>query len=275
MKNRSSKRVTALLVPLLVLGLASSAMAVPSLQLDILGGTYNTTTETIVSSSSTFGLYSYLTLPNNGSNTLADTYYLSIALTPQTKTAGNYGSIKINGNTIDITSDMVYGTAPLNDPSGVGADPHDLAGHGIFDTYYTQIDFTFDANNYISSYNTQDVRLSSLPGYSSGDEKMYYYGFTVDTSNLDPNYQVHFDLYNENLISTTSNTNVIVGYTKNGKPIYQTSTAYTLADVDVNNFAPFSHDAESGSKKVPEPGTIRLLGAGLLGLGLINRKKFF
>ena len=63
---------------------AHAAFAVPTLQLDILGGVYDTTTETIVATSDTFTLLAILT-PSGGDdiNTLLnDTYYISSAITP-------------------------------------------------------------------------------------------------------------------------------------------------------------------------------------------------
>jgi len=36
-------------------------------------------------------------------------------------------------------------------------------------------------------------------------------------------------------------------------------------------FAPFSHDAESGGSAVPEPGTLALFGLGSLGMGLVRK----
>jgi len=45
-------------------------------------------------------------------------------------------------------------------------------------------------------------------------------------------------------------------------------------DIDINSFAPFSHDAQSNGHSVPEPSALLLLGSGLLGLALYNRRRF-
>ena len=72
---------------------------------------------------------------------------------------------------------------------------------------------------------------------------MYYAALTIDTSLLDTDYVIHFDLYNTKL--------------KRG------------GDIDVTQFAPFSHDAQSAA--VPEPSTVLLLGSGLVGLWASRR----
>ena len=74
---------------------------------------------------------------------------------------------------------------------------------------------------------------------------MYYMAFTFNVANLDPRYIIHFDLYN---------------------------TRIKNSDIDVTQFAPFSHDAESGPReRVPEPQTIVLMSAGLLALFAAKR----
>ena len=56
---------------------------------------------------------------------------------------------------------------------------------------------------------------------------MYFAAFAVDRLLLNANYAVHFDLYHE--------------------------VVHLGGDIDVDHFAPFSHDAQSS---VPEPGTV-------------------
>ena len=123
----------------------------------------------------------------------------------------------------------------------------DLPKHGIFPTYFSEFEFQFSSSNQISAYNTMQRAIfgSSIPASGTG---MYYAAFTIDTSLLDPNYVIHFDLYNTKL--------------KKG------------IDIDVTQFAPFSHDAESRHQEVPEPSTVLLLGSGLVGLWASRRFLF-
>ena len=209
--------------------------ACPTLQLDIEGGTYDLTTQTIIGDDS-FTLYAYL-IPD-GSNTLSDEYYISAALVPMVTTESELGSFDFDGDTVNVTEDMVYGVPPLE--TIIASDPKDLPTHGIYETYFWEYEFQFDEDNEIAEYDTQDRAESGDSIPASGDG-MYYVAFTIDTSLLDTDYVIHFDLYNTKVKCS--------------------------GDIDVTQFAPFSHDAES-SHPVPEPKTFILLGIGLLGLGI-------
>jgi hypothetical protein len=241
---------------------AGQAAALPTLQLGIGGGTYDPVTETIVTDADTFTVYAYLSFDGTNGNgtptgrTYADlvgtTYYISTALTPKTSTAGSYGSFDFDGSTVNVTADMTYGTPPIE-----LVEPHpdkDLAPHGIFDTFYTESAFTFDEGDKTDPFNTQD-NPGATPSYSGGDY-MLFHSFEVDRSLLAEGYGLHFDLYST-VVNTTCKT-------KHGETV-------CTDDRQVDLFAPFSHDA--GTNRVPEPGTLMMRGAGLLGLAAWERRR--
>jgi len=227
-----------ILIPVAALALLlnpGTAQAVPTLQLDIGGGTYDSGTETIITTAPVLTVYAYLT--NNGAAgdltaLLADTYYLSIALVPGDSLSGE--SFTLDGTAVNVTGDMTYGTPPID----IVAQQFDLPSHGVYPTYYYEEAFQFSGSNEISQYNTQDRAINGgsidLTYDSAGD--MYYVAFDIDRTGLDLNYNLHFDLYNTDV-------------KRNGT-------------ITVDDFAPFSHDAEA----VPEPPTVFLFGLGLLGL---------
>lgn len=233
--------------------LPRDANAVPTLQLGIAGGSYDSTTQTVVSSGSSFALYAFL-LPN-ASNTIYDTYYLSMALTPTISGSANLGSFTYNGNPVNVTSGMTYGTPPI-DAFSSNWDPGDLAPHSIFDTYFKEVGFSFSSGQ-SAVFNTQDhPTWGPQPG--SG---MYYQLFSMDTSNLASGYAIHFDLYNTKLCTNSSGSC--------GGP---TDTDVTETDTDITKFAPFSHDAQS-AMSIPEPETYAMLLAGLGLMGFVARRR--
>lgn len=235
------------------LSYASPSFALNMLQLDIADGWYDTTTETIIASDSVFTLYALLTPKENASAVdiealLADTYYVSAALLPKTDVAGSFGSFTFNGVEIEVTKDMAYGAPPLADIDGGESDSGDLQPHDVFDTYYTEFSFKFDALNTTTPYNSEE-----LPGgIDTSGSGAYYAAFTVNVSNLSYPNIVHFDLYNTEVFLTAQGQNPV-------------------DDIDTDDFAPFSHDAQSSP--VPEPGTMLLFGTGLAGLAAVGRRR--
>lgn len=224
---------------------AGTANAIPTLQLGIAGGSYDWTTDTVIATSSSFSLYAFL-LPNAG-NLISDTYYLSMAVTPKASTPADLGSFTYNSTTVNVTSDMTYGTPPI-DLLSSSSDPVDLPPHSMFPTYFTEVEFSFASSNQSDDFNTQDhPTWGPQPG--SG---MYYNLFNIDTSNLGAGYAIHFDLYNTKLCTGSK------------------GSCGGTTDTDITKFAPFSHDAQSMTSvvtSIPEPQTYAML---LAGLGLVG-----
>jgi len=215
------------------------------LQLDANPATYVAgQEESIVATANPFTLYA-LGDTSNSKFSLSSFYYVSVAIINKSGDPVNFGSLsssslgsfKIDSTTYHL-SDLFFGNPPienalLTQPNDAG----DLAPHGIFPTYFTEIKFKFNTANKALSYNTAD----NPGGPTAGNGPLLYEDFKVDITGLGDDYALHFDLYNEAL--------------KNG-------------DIDVDNFAPFSHDAASGGgTSVPDASSsVTLLGLALLGL---------
>lgn len=232
---------------LLVLLAGTSAVhALPKLQLDIdaADAYYDTTTETVLTGETEFDVYAYLT-PRGSDDVaalLADTYYVSIALIPLEGGGAPDGSVKVAGVDYDVTEAFIWGTPPVETLGGVpGFDAGDLSKHGIFDAYYIEVEVEFLPTQTTSKYNTQDTRFAD--GFDDTGDGMFYAKLSIDKSSL-RNAELHFDLYNTDV--------------KN----------LDLADLDRDDFAPFSHDAGT----IPEPRALALFGLGSLIVGSAVRR---
>jgi len=241
-----------------------TANAIPALQLDIRGGTYDTSSESTVAAGDAFTLYALGLSKGNTTISPSTSYYLAAALIPsQAKTVPgpNFGSFtigldsnndgSINGTetliTVNVTADMVYGVPPLE--SNLAHDAGDLSKHSIYETYFKEIAFNFSNSLKTAQYDAETAGKTALP---NGSGNMFYVPFLVDVSGLKEGYGIHFDLYSQKA--------------KNG-------------DIDVDGFAPYSHDAESKTTRtfqpIPTPdggATLALMGTGLIALGGLRRR---
>ncbi len=161
---------------------SGAARALPVLQLDIAGGTYDNATQTVVTGASQFDLTALL-----NSTSASGHYFISMALTPQTSVGGDYGSFMVNGHTVHATADMVYGTPPLE--ADQSFDPGDLAAHNIYPTYFYEYAFAFDPAQTVAAYNSADG--TTAPG------TLFAQTFHLDVSGMTGGAGLHFDLYDE------------------------------------------------------------------------------
>lgn len=234
---------------------STAAYALPVLQLDIVGGHYDPTTQTIISGGPVFTLVAVFTPPPGTSQqrinrAMAETVYISAAVNPATGPVDrSLGTFSFNGQTTRVTEDMEYGTPPVerfgNDQ---GSDPGDLGTHDIFPTYFTEFAFNFTAANRTTEYNTA-THTGGLNPDPNGTA--YYQTFAVDTRGLDPDYVMHFDMYNETFRACSR------------APV-------PCVDTDVDRFAPFAKDAQSAP--VPEPASLLLLGSAIAA-GVIRKRR--
>lgn len=234
-----------------LLAAAPRAEAVPFLQLDMVGGVYDPVTETIVAPGGAFTVFAILTPKAGETVDFTKDYYVSVALIPSFSTqpspAPALGSFTWGATTVNVTSGMTYGVPPVEQIASLqGWDSGDLSQHGIFPTYFSEFKFKFSAANTAGVYNVQDN-----PGGPSPGTGAYYASFTGDSTLLASGYNLHFDLYSERFRSCGTG----------------------CTDVDRDQFAPFSHDAETTTTRVPEPGTALLVLLGMMASGAASLRR--
>lgn len=239
----------------MAVGGINATHAEPSLQVDILSltTTYDNVNEDVVTQNSQFTVRLLGGTGTQGKPvSLFTQYRMSIAVTPKTgPLSATLGSFLLNGTQIDVTGDMTFGTPPVE----LFANNETLQGHGIFDTFFREETFEWNLADVTQINNVQDN-----PGGSTGacdpqvEACLFFLDFSVDTAQLDPTVELHFDLYEPEFDSNDE----IVGIAEK---------------------APFSHDANTNGRippeetGIPEPTSIILLGVGLAGLSVMTRRR--
>jgi len=225
---------TALFSIMIVIAMSSIAMGVPDLQLFIAGANYDLTTSTWVTTSSSFDLYVV------SANKPHDDVIVSMAL----GMPDNPDDVDVNfDGTVISNTDWTYGYAPIdNVPDQWNGGNDDLPRHGIFPTNFVEM-------------NTGDYETDDLVGNVRPNLYGNYWNPATGEGNA-------------NRWGDVKSFHVEVG----GVFSYIHFDAYTLnSDGTIREFAPFSHDAEVTT--VPEPGSVYLLGSGLIGLGAFAFKR--
>lgn len=251
------KTVIRILFVSVVLIYGGSAYAVPGLQLDILGASYDNSTQTVIGGT-TGTLYAYGKV---GSVDLTQNYYISAAILPKVADGdADFGSFDFGPEGGALTTynaaNTAFGNPPLESLAILqGHDPGDLAHVGeIFPTAFAEISFMFDANDTRASVNVQDNAGTGLGENTGAADALYYVAFDYDASNLLGDSVVHFDLYSQDVAC-----------------LIDQGKCNGIGDIDIDDFAPFSKDAQSNGDKcctdLSEPGTLGLMMIGMIGAG--------
>ena len=232
-------------VALNVLGLVSSAFAIPELQIYIEGATYNSTSETWATSAGSFKLW---VAGNVGQKGAIDNVKLSAAVA-----TGEFGSISLIPTMTSLLTDPSTPGAPgYNGLSVDGAVPitgdgSPLPTHGIYGPGTSFYEWS------LGNFTLTDSPLGDFsviyPSTFPKSGQINAYTVAVTGYSL-----VHFDAYDH--------------YTtiQRGRGPHAGEVTFHYLK------APFSHDAEANLPAVvPEPTTILLLSSGLIGLGAWRR----
>ena len=213
--------------------IVSSALAVPDLQLFIDGATYDWETETWrLASAGSIDLYVI------SANYEYTDVIVSMALTGFSELNPPGSGISVSGFGGPDIDEWRYGFGPIATIEEWNSN-EDLPRHGVFPAWF--------AEAHTGPYNFDDFVGDVQP--DEGTQLGYWNPATNTGGNpVHPGHIEHFSLN----INAPVGTGVFFD-------------AYTLDGTAIDKFAPFSHNA--GTTIVPEPGTIILMGSGLMGIG--------